>query len=260
MYKDFENYMTDFIDENSSPDFWYDVAMEEAGNILSSFSYDDWSELIINLNNKPIEYKRKLASCLYNADNKFELMVLLNLVNTDDEELHTICMDSLRSFSIEKNKDAFLKNKIIVENICKFKTDSNMLITKIYNDLMEKIDKLQSKDFAQSFRIAVNTNKEDIIEILEKYFKNIKLNNNKHSFELNGNHAKIKENENCDPKLSIISNNRNAFLYYENKIDFFAVKDDLTLYSQKSLVSELLNIFMENGVKAELVSEFEYLI
>ncbi|KEQ23187.1 hypothetical protein [Paenibacillus tyrfis] len=117
MYDKFNQYITEFSDENSKNDFWYDVGAIRATEILSKFTQQDWEVLLNEISNKTVEWKRNLAYCLDDANNIYELRALLLLIDTDDEELIEVCADSLRSFINAENKQLILSNKSLIENI-----------------------------------------------------------------------------------------------------------------------------------------------
>lgn len=104
MYNKFVEFMNDFLDEDASPDFWYDVASEEASQILLEFTTQDWDELLKNIDFQPLEFKRKLVYCLGDGEDKNQLRVILELISSDDDELFTNCVDSLRSFRVDQIK------------------------------------------------------------------------------------------------------------------------------------------------------------
>ena len=94
--------MSDFLDEDASPDFWYDVASEDARKILLNFTESDWDDLLKNIETQPIELKRKLVYCLGDGDDGNQLRVIMELISTDDNELFTMCIDSLRFFRTDQ--------------------------------------------------------------------------------------------------------------------------------------------------------------
>ncbi|WP_241257950.1 hypothetical protein [Bacillus sp. 3a] len=89
------------LSADTTVDSWYDDGCLIASEILSDFSLNDWEELSNQVLNKPIEWQRKIAYCLDNECNEYELIILIDLLNTNDKELFEICIDTLRSFPIE---------------------------------------------------------------------------------------------------------------------------------------------------------------
>ncbi|CBA34654.1 hypothetical protein ACMSX5_003204 [Cronobacter turicensis] len=52
MYKKFDLCISDFSDDISPGDYWYDCAIIEASEILNHFNKSDWGSLFDNLSDK----------------------------------------------------------------------------------------------------------------------------------------------------------------------------------------------------------------
>ena len=77
MYDKLEKYLLGYLPSN----YWYDEGVDIAQDIISNFTDDDWKLLLERLSKQDIEWKKKLAYCLYDDNNKYELLVLLELLN-----------------------------------------------------------------------------------------------------------------------------------------------------------------------------------
>lgn len=140
MYDKFDLYITEFSDENSKNDFWYDVGAVKATEILSKFSQQDWDILFSEISNKTTGWKRSLAYCLDDANNINELRALFMLIDTDDEELIELCVDSLRSFVNEDNKQLILNNTGLIENIRKKVNNSGNATRAVFADFLQRLN------------------------------------------------------------------------------------------------------------------------
>lgn len=141
MYKRFIEYMKDFLDEDSSLDFWYDIASEDASKLLLLFTDSDWLELVKELNSQPLEFKKKLAYCLDNVENAHQLKVLLLLTNTEDKELLELCIDSLRGFMNNNNTIKLIsQNKVLIDDIKRALPDVSIVTRKVYEDFLSKLE------------------------------------------------------------------------------------------------------------------------
>ncbi|ETT62793.1 hypothetical protein C173_25531 [Paenibacillus sp. FSL R7-277] len=100
--------------------------------MLLKFSPQDWGELSNGVLNKPIEWQRKLAYCLHNESSMDELNMLLKLLDTDDEELLEICVDSLRSFTSSESKKLILKNPSLLQRIYELIPNSGEATKKVF--------------------------------------------------------------------------------------------------------------------------------
>ncbi len=139
MYKRFVEFMKDFLDEDSSPDFWYDIACEDARELLSMFSESDWFEMINELDFQPLEFKKKLAYCLDDNESIHQLKILLLIASTQDKELFEMCIDSLRNF-VDNNRDLILQNKSLISNIKQTLPDVGVATKKVYENFLSKLE------------------------------------------------------------------------------------------------------------------------
>ncbi|MDM5297575.1 hypothetical protein QUF51_05365 [Bacillus pumilus] len=107
--------------------------------ILLEFSLNDWGELSNQVLSKPIEWQRKIAYCLENECNEYELNILMTLLNTNDTELFEICIDTLRSYSSEENKKMILDNPQILKRVNDLLSTANPPVRTILQDFLSKI-------------------------------------------------------------------------------------------------------------------------
>lgn len=113
-------------------------------------------------------------------------------------------------------------------------------------------------EISDTFRLAVNTNKNRIWNILKKRYRELsELPVNSKIFILNNNNVVLDYNEDFDKEMSI--SDEDAYLYYEYYMDFYP-KKELSLESQITFAKELVEIFGGSGVEAEIISEFEHLL
>ena len=96
MYKDFEC----SIKDNSSDDFWYDVALSECEEMLDRFSDEEWEELSENIGDYSEDAQMRCVECLSDNENRNGLLIVLKLSNTKNRELFVTCIDSLRCMDI----------------------------------------------------------------------------------------------------------------------------------------------------------------
>jgi hypothetical protein len=114
-------------------------------------------------------------------------------------------------------------------------------------------------DTGLSFRIAVNTNKETIIEIIKNSFKELNLiEETVNQFELRNNNIVIARNDDFDFALTLTD--VDSFLYYEYNIDFYPIKFAIALDEQILLAKKIKKAFEECSIKSEIISEFEHLL
>ncbi|MCF2945423.1 hypothetical protein L1N82_17535 [Paenibacillus tarimensis] len=117
-YRELDNLLSAEI----SVDSWYDDGCIFASEILLEFSLEDWEKLSKSVANKPLAWQKKLAYCIDSSCNMYELQILLELLNTEDEELFEICIDTLRSFTNPESKQQIAANPSILDRISRLKS------------------------------------------------------------------------------------------------------------------------------------------
>ncbi|KHL92739.1 hypothetical protein QW71_27840 [Paenibacillus sp. IHB B 3415] len=135
MYKELDNLLA----TDTTVDSWYDDGCVIASEMLTEFNPSDWDELSNQVLSKPIDWQKKLAYCLDNECNVLELNILLSLLDTNDEELFEICVDTLRSFTDQESKKLILDNPKILQRVNDLLYTANLPVKKILQDFLSKI-------------------------------------------------------------------------------------------------------------------------
>jgi hypothetical protein len=135
MYKKLDS----LLSTDTTVDAWYDDGCIYAGEILEEFREKDWEELLINVLTKSIHWQRKLAYCLDNHYNKYELEILVSFLNSEDEELFVISIDTLRSFEYPENKQKILSNPKMIERVNELIPKSGVAVRKILEDFLVRL-------------------------------------------------------------------------------------------------------------------------
>ena len=107
-------------------------------------------------------------------------------------------------------------------------------------------------DMTNSFRIAVQIGREQAEEILKD------MSTKSCCLILDKNHVVVRSNEDFDDNLS--KDKENGFLYYKSNIDFYPKDDGLELVGQIQLAKEIRSLFVKQGIRAEIIAEFEELL
>lgn len=136
MYDELNKYLSGFF----TTDYWYDEGVDIAREIISDFKEDDWKMLLQELSKKDAEWKKRIAYCLYNCDHKYECLLLLELLDTEDDELFEISLDSLRSFINKETTEFLIKNPAVICRIKKLYYNSGRPTQIILKDLIKKIN------------------------------------------------------------------------------------------------------------------------
>ncbi|MHC5218086.1 hypothetical protein ACYSNR_15610 [Enterococcus sp. LJL128] len=112
MFEKLDNYLLDFINENSSEDFWYDYAYIQAQELLNNFTQSDWEELYKHIDAKSDLWKIRVAYCIDEDAGMNGFRFLLSLMNDSDDVIE-YALDSLRSFDAEEYKSIISSNDIL---------------------------------------------------------------------------------------------------------------------------------------------------
>lgn len=139
MYDKLLEFLNLFI-EDSSADYWYDNAVVEAMEMLELFSENDWLCMMKDIRSQPVEIRKKIAYCFDDENNLYQLELLLLLLESADDELFEVCIDSLRIF-LPAQKD-MIQQKIAASNELKNKLrDAKGITKKIFDDFLFLLDK-----------------------------------------------------------------------------------------------------------------------
>lgn len=138
MFEQLDRYLADFIDEEASEDFWYDVAFIEAQELINQFTSEDWKKLFQSLNEKSQLYKIRVAYCIDEDAGLDGFYFLLSLVDEEDE-VAEYALDSLRSFTDERYIKTMREQKGVVEKINQLLENASVPVEKILNNLLEQL-------------------------------------------------------------------------------------------------------------------------
>lgn len=137
--EDFEKFINEVSTENASEDYWYDIGIDEAQNLLVRFLQEDWSLLRKLIKNKSVEWQKKVIYSFDGENAEQEIRVILEVINTDDSELFEMCVDSLRYLVNENTRNLILETPELLERAELLVLENNCMIKKIYKDFLEKI-------------------------------------------------------------------------------------------------------------------------
>lgn len=112
MFEKLDSYLLDFINEDSSEDFWYDYAYMQAQELLNNFTQSDWEEMYKHIDDKSDLWKIRVAYCIDEDAGMNGFTFLLSLMN-DSDDVVEYALDSLRSFDSEEYKSIISSNDIL---------------------------------------------------------------------------------------------------------------------------------------------------
>jgi hypothetical protein len=135
MYKELNNLLAAYTTDNA----WYDDGCIIVSEMLLEFTKGDWEELASGAPTKPLEWQKKLAYCMDSNCNIYEFRILLSLLTIEDEELFTICIDTLRSFATPQNKEIILGDPSILYRINEILPKASLPVKKVLEDFLVNI-------------------------------------------------------------------------------------------------------------------------
>ncbi len=115
-------------------EFWLEDGIEDAEEILNEFWDEDWDDLIRALPGLTVTWKKRIAFCLYDKDSPYHLIVLQELVKTNDKELFVLALHFMNRFdSIPAESQNTIREKIE-----KFMPESTSLDRITYDRFLSK--------------------------------------------------------------------------------------------------------------------------
>ncbi|EAH0492439.1 hypothetical protein D3Y79_05690 [Listeria monocytogenes] len=134
MFEKLDIYLLDFINENSSEDFWYDYTYLQAQELLNNFTQSDWVELYQNIVTKGDLWKIRVAYCIDEdmGMNGFEF--LLSLMN----DVAECAIDSLRSFDSEEYKNIIHSDHILKIKTQKLLEDASLPVKRVLEAFLQQ--------------------------------------------------------------------------------------------------------------------------
>ena len=121
-------------------DYWYDEGVDIAREIIADLKPCDWEMLLEKVSTKDVEWKKKIAYCLYDRDKEYGSSLLLELLDTEDEELFEIALDSLRGFVDKEIAVSLVRDPVLISKMVKLYHDAGKPPRAVLDDLAKKIN------------------------------------------------------------------------------------------------------------------------
>ncbi|MFJ2711943.1 hypothetical protein ACIOZM_13775 [Pseudomonas sp. NPDC087346] len=97
MYKKFDELIGRFATDEFPIDYWSDVAIVEASDMLDNFSDDDWSTLLSSVRDKSEYWVLRMCESMGVAAEERALYVILEVMSREREEVTCAALDAIRS-------------------------------------------------------------------------------------------------------------------------------------------------------------------
>jgi HEAT repeat protein len=126
MFSDFDKYLR----SSFSIDYWSDEGISRAADMVLEFTEKDWAELVNSFPKQNENWLVRCAESLGDVENNSALDTLLNLLNSQSEEVQIAALDSLNALlgsgvSAGSNKSGI---KIAIKNINSESVVVNMML------------------------------------------------------------------------------------------------------------------------------------
>ena len=128
--------LDEYLNQEFSPDNWSDHAVIYALELLQKLTLADWEELKSCWCNRPQEWQLRCAEIISDADSQQAIPLLLEMLETPDDELTLTAADSLRSIDAAKENldlslDVLKRLQILSQN--------SPIAQIIVNELLKKL-------------------------------------------------------------------------------------------------------------------------
>jgi hypothetical protein len=94
--------LDEYLNQEFSPDNWSDHAVIYAFELVQKLTPADWEELKSGWCDRPQEWQLRCAEIISDADSQQAIPLLLEMLETPDDELTLTAADSLRSIDAAK--------------------------------------------------------------------------------------------------------------------------------------------------------------
>lgn len=131
MYIKFRGYLS----REFSVDYWSDVGIEIATEILAGFTDANWIDLQRECKDMPAEWRIRCAETIDSSPSNFVPLILLELLNDAEADVVVAAADALRcldNVAIELSKNDF-------ERISQLSIASSPVVRKILEIFLQKI-------------------------------------------------------------------------------------------------------------------------
>jgi hypothetical protein len=131
------NELDNYLSQSFSIDSWEDDASLHAIELTQRLTPDDWDVLESSWRNKMPQWQRYCASVIPWGDVSRAIPVLLEMVQTADDELTTIAADSLRD--IHSNITPIQVNQSVKARLQEVAHNHPGITARVINDLLESL-------------------------------------------------------------------------------------------------------------------------
>jgi len=139
MFNKYSDYISHFSNDLNANDYWYDIAILHASELLDSFTEQDWILLENSFLDRSNGWLARFCESVDNTTNKKVLPILLVLVTCDEKEISFKALDALNSLPLPISELLAISDKI-KKAIQKIKMKAGVVDRVVLNALEEKLN------------------------------------------------------------------------------------------------------------------------
>lgn len=104
--------LDEYLNKEFSADFWSDYAVISAIDLVQKMTPTDWDSLKSCWRSRPQEWQYRCAEIISDADSQQVIPLLLEMLQTSDDELTITAADSLRSIGVAE-QNVYLSQDVL---------------------------------------------------------------------------------------------------------------------------------------------------
>lgn len=128
--------LDEYLNKEFSADFWSDCAVISAIDLIQKMTPTDWDSLKSCWRDRPQEWQYRCAEIISDADSQQVIPILLEMLQTPDDELTITAADSLRSIGVAE-QNVYLEQDILKR--LQILSENSSIAKIIVNELLKQL-------------------------------------------------------------------------------------------------------------------------
>jgi len=144
-YNEFDNFINE-TGTNIMDQYWYDLEyIDEGMFILQEFTDEDWGMLRNQIVNKPVVWQMKTLTC-FDSNEHGELDIVLSIINPNNNDLFTICVETMVSLIDDSNKLYLLQNSKVINMLLNGLKSNNEITSNFCMQCLNELDNFSNEN------------------------------------------------------------------------------------------------------------------
>lgn len=128
--------LDEYLNKELSADFWSDYAVISAIDLVQKMTPTDWDSLKSCWRDRPPEWQYRCAEIISDADSPQVIPLLLEMLQTPDDELTITAADSLRSIGVAE-QNVYLSQDVLKR--LQMLSQNSSLTRIVVNELLKQL-------------------------------------------------------------------------------------------------------------------------